>query len=756
MLIKKIVTAVILFVILTTSVVPIGVGAQAKCPDGTDPITDGLGGRFCDDGKGGLMRLDGSPTTIGQIVDGAKNIVSAGFELAFYNVITENITGFWGFILQRISSLFLIISGLLFDKVVQETVINMSSNIGTNSGIGIAIQSAWSSLRDIANMVFIFVLLYTAFNAMFFTGIGNVGRNIVWIIIIALVINFSLFFSKVVIDASNIVSIGFYRALENAGTYTLTKNGENTNTPADSYIYTGISGGYMRMLGIHNFWSSNTKNISGGQNILIVGMMTAIFVLIASVILLITSIMFVSRFIILIFIMILSPVAFVMFIIPGMNSKFREWLNALINQSFFAPVFFALTWVVFRLGATKLLNTTDTQGVNWTAIVDAPGAAMGLVLNYFIIIGFSIFALVTSKKMASSVALFTTVSSTIGAATIGTAAILGRNTIGRRAKWLADNKRDEWEKTSGGRAKLWLANKTAERSFDIRALGGTAAGKAIGLDKALGDLGKAGGKGGFNKAIEDKAERKAKYAKQVYGQTAEETKKAKELEMPYLEAKVAEENRIKEERRKELEKAKREREEYIEKNINRSNLDKLENNRQEMIKELSRIEKSEGKNSPEYKRQYNEIENINNKIGREKDKLKEARINIEKNQEYIELNKKIEMAERKAKETEEKNWFDKVEKEEKSEQFIQKEKEYLKYKDAGTRRLKNYADRLRRKFGAGNQAAAKKIEDIIQGKDKKKPEQILKELEETLGIKKEKETPEEDTQKSDNKENKTK
>lgn len=732
MLIKKIITAGILFVILATSVAPVGIRAQ--------PV-----GNISPQNPQGNTSSSNGPVAA----------ISGVAEAAMYNFVTEKIAGFIGWTLQRISGLVLLISGLLFDRVVDETVVKMSDHLGSKSGIGMSVNSAWVTLRDIANMVFIFVLLYTAFNAMFTSGVGNVGRNIAWIIIIALVINFSLFFSKVVIDASNVVSLGFYKAIANTGSYELTlENGSTTETTKTEF--NGISAGYMRMLGIHSFWSfdTNTENIHGAQNVLIMGILTAVFVLIASVILLITSIMFVSRFVILIFIMILSPVAFVMYIIPGMSGKFSEWWKALVNQAFFAPVFFALTWVVFKVGSTmSTLSNTTQNGVNWTQIVSAPSAMMGLVINYFIIIGLSIFALTTAKKMASSVAGFTAVSTALGTAAIGTTAVLGRNTVGRGAKWLAENKRDDWEKSKGGRAGLWLANKTAERSFDIRAVGGTGVGKAMGLDKVLGDLGKAGGKGGFSKAIEEKAERKAKYGKQTYGQTVEETRKANELQGPYLEAKAAEEARIKDERRKAIEKIEKEREEYMNNKTNKASLENLEKDRERMTNELSEIQKNKGKDSTEYKQKYSDIENIANKIGAEKERVRESRITIEQNPEYKEFEKRIEEARRKVKETEgkDKNWIDKVKKEEKDEEFSRKEEEYLRYKDAGKRRLKNYAQRLRNKFGAGNQAAAKKVEDIAEGKDKKKPEQILKDFRETFGIEDEKKPAEETTDENKNK-----
>lgn len=528
--------------ILATSVVPVGVSAQGaaeECATKFPSNADAQEKCYQDAKKA-------QQTTPQKVSNGDYSLSLASF-------IIDGAAQFIGGFLQRISGFFLLISGLLFDGIINYTVKDMSTNLGTESGIGGSIQSAWSTLRDISNMVFIFVLLYTAFSYMFNVGSGNIGSNIAWIIVIALVINFSLFFSRVIIDASNVVSLGFYRAIENAGGYTLNlQNNPNATATANTtpQLFSGISGGYMRMLGIHSFWSPNI-NIGGPVNILMLGIMSAVFVFIVAVILLIASIMFVSRFVILIFIMILSPVAFVMFIIPGMKGKFDEWWKALINQSFFAPVFFGLTWVVFKLGMNEnFLNGVREQNVVWGNIVTSPSSITGLIINYFIVIGLSIFALSVSKGMAKSVSQFASVSTAIGTAAIGTAAWAGRTTVGRIGKGFSESSTLQGATKSnsriirtGARLGLYASETARDSTFDARnakiptnvigdaiqgTIGRTRVGKFAGLNDvnipsvAVGDfvksedlLGKAGTRG--------YAETKADSEKRVREREAKET-----------------------------------------------------------------------------------------------------------------------------------------------------------------------------------------------------------------------------------------
>src|SRR3989344_5330106 len=338
-------------------------------------------------------------------------------------------------ILIEISAFVLTLSGWIFDKVVDFTIVKMAANLG-GQGIGDALTTAWATLRDIANMCFIFVLLYAAFKTMFDANFSNFGKTVKDIIIVALLINFSLFFSKVVIDSSNIVDVGFYNSIANQTPSTL---------PNQS---TGISAGYANMLGLQTFGDPKILNGLGSgaeetANIMIVGIMSSVFMLITAVILLMAGVMFAARFIILVFLMILSPLALIAYVIPGQRGKFEEWKSALIAQSFFAPVYFALTWVVFKLGKA-LITTVQNPAGGWAKLTTDPQGVLPLIFNYVLIIGFSIAALVISKSMASKTKGFGAISGGIGTVAIGGAAWAGRNTAGRASGLISETQREKW------------------------------------------------------------------------------------------------------------------------------------------------------------------------------------------------------------------------------------------------------------------------------------------------------------------------
>ncbi|OHA94126.1 MAG: hypothetical protein A3D37_02660 [Candidatus Zambryskibacteria bacterium RIFCSPHIGHO2_02_FULL_38_22] len=428
------------------------------------------------------------------------------------------------YILMTISALILTLSGLIFDKVIDFTIVKMAANLG-GQGMGDAITVAWATLRDIANMCFIFVLLYAAFKTMFDASFSNFQTTVKNIIIVALLINFSLFFSKVVIDASNIVAVGFYNSIANQTTLDLT-TGTTVTTQR------GISAGYMNMLGLQTFYNADILDSEGLEptQLMTIGVMSSVFMLITAIILLMAGVMFAARFIILVFLMILSPLALIAYVIPGQKGKFEEWKSALIAQSFFAPVYFALTWVVFKLGNSLITvmknDPTNATSGGWSNLVAEPKSIMGLILNYVLIIGFSIAALVISKSMASKTAGFKAISGGIGTVAIGGAALAGRNTLGRASGLISESQREKWSKSNLGRAGLWMADKGKKGSFDVRGIDTLK--KVPGLGGELGIMGKAGGKGGFAAVVDTKAKAKATYAKDVYGQTGKEKEVAAE------------------------------------------------------------------------------------------------------------------------------------------------------------------------------------------------------------------------------------
>jgi hypothetical protein len=75
------------------------------------------------------------------------------------------------------------------------------------------IASAWTVVRDLSNIFFILILLYVSIQLILGLGGSDAKKTIAKVIVIALLINFSMFFTEVVIDSSNILALVFYNKL---------------------------------------------------------------------------------------------------------------------------------------------------------------------------------------------------------------------------------------------------------------------------------------------------------------------------------------------------------------------------------------------------------------------------------------------------------------------------------------------------------------------------------------------------------------
>jgi len=365
------------------------------------------------------------------------------------------------------------------------------------------IQEGWGAVRDIANIFFIVALLYVAIKTILGLNVTDNKKLIGTVILIALVINFSLFTTKVVIDGSNILAKVFYNNVtgKDANGKTITeKNGQKS-------ISIGIVQAFQpQNLITQDFYDKNEW--------------TSIFIILISIcvmfytgyIFLSVSLLFVARVISLWLSMIFSPIAFasytVPFDIPGFGHK--EWWKNLFENAMLAPLFVFFLYIIIKFTGFLSKSFVNTDSGSLDTLFNS---TMKIIIPFIIIImllkkgkdlavkysGEMGAAVMTGAKMIGGLAL--------GAAT-GGAALIGTKTIGRTALNLAndDNLRaqasgdkehfakmginDEATQRKmqiAAQKKLASANKWASKSFDFRQTGlGKNFSKISGMDLSKG------------------------------------------------------------------------------------------------------------------------------------------------------------------------------------------------------------------------------------------------------------------------------
>lgn len=408
------------------------------------------------------------------------NLVSCLFSMVFDLVSTIILAPFAGL---------MGLSGLALDMVIKYTILEMSVRVdgGVLDGVtytGLTgINIAWKLIRDLMNIVFIFMLVYEAIKLILSqSSTQNIGRFIGFLVLAALLVNFSLFFTKIMIDASNIITIGIYNSILSSASITI---------PGLPPIQ-GISVPFMANLGLTSIFGSNVVTLFGSYgNAIIATLLGSVFMLIAAFVFFAVSLVFVIRYVTLIILLMLSPVAFMGNAMPFMKKYSESWWESLKSQLLFPPLYMLMTWVVLTLmGSAGFLRTTDV----WSASSTAQDK-VSFLLNFVIIIILMIASLViakdTAKKGSGYIGDATKkLSGFAGGVVLGGVARTGRNTLGRLGNSWAESEDLKKQATEGNfrqrltaRTQLALGNRAAESTFDVRAterFGGLA--KTTGFD----------------------------------------------------------------------------------------------------------------------------------------------------------------------------------------------------------------------------------------------------------------------------------
>lgn len=212
------------------------------------------------------------------------------------------------------------------------------------------IYTVWSYLRDLTNLVFIIMLLIVVWSQLTGVGISNYGikKTLPRIIVAALTVNLSFFICALAVDASNIIGTslrGFLNNIQEIAVNNLSTEGISpvswtelvtaiTSGTAVAGIVIGLTGG----LG-HFIW------VFLGA---LVGAIIAVFVGLVTI---------AMRQAVVYMLIMISPLAFVAYMLPNTHSYFQKWKKLFTSMLTFFPMFSLL------FGSAQLAG--------WTLVVSA-------------------------------------------------------------------------------------------------------------------------------------------------------------------------------------------------------------------------------------------------------------------------------------------------------------------------------------------------------------------------------------------------
>lgn len=312
------------------------------------------------------------------------------------------------------------------------------------------IEEGWRIVRDVSNILFIFILLWTAFNIILRVNHHfNANRVITQLIIIGLLINFSLFFTRVIIDAGNIGARVFYNAITTVGDddFKQIKSADQSNGVSVKSLSGGIAEG-MQITRILTPAIAG-KILAGGGGAGMVFLLLLIGVIMnvtAAWIFFQSAFFFIGRIITLWAAMIFSPFAFTSTILPQLSQVpkigWGVWLKNLLSAAFGAMFFLFFIFLIL-----KFINSKFLQGIaeNYDSI--SGGTVLAVVLLQFL---FIIGLIKAAKSIASIMA--GEFGGALAAGLEGATKFLGGAAVGLGAGALAFG----GSRLLGGRASSWL------------------------------------------------------------------------------------------------------------------------------------------------------------------------------------------------------------------------------------------------------------------------------------------------------------
>jgi len=394
-------------------------GRFAFC--GSDTILTGPTGASGGTWGGDCIMSDGTTvagevTTAGeQAADTIKEFGGSALTVALNAV---------AFFVLGIASFLLGIIGSAFNWVVINTIFDFGAIFGTSESMIIA----WGVLRDVGNIVLLFGFILMGVLTILNLHDYPVKKTIPGLIIFAVLLNFSLFASQVVIDVSNAFSSIFYEqaSAEPCPAGTAVKECvKNDNA--------GISGIIVERAGLTSAYGISDAKAEAmnpaTRGIVFLGL--ALFLTVAAIVLLAATIMLVIRAVMLSFLMVVSPIGFAGMAIPPLKGLAKKWWQQLLKQAFYAPVFLLLIFVSLKLTEGLSAGVTDPEHGLANALAGGSFGGMGIIVTFMVVIGFMIASLLAAKELGAMGASFA--SNAAGAMVLGGMARATNATIGGAA-----------------------------------------------------------------------------------------------------------------------------------------------------------------------------------------------------------------------------------------------------------------------------------------------------------------------------------
>jgi len=382
--------------------------------------------------------------------------ICGGFSDFFFSPIIcigRSIGAWLAGLLVFVTAWILTVAGVLFNLVLDYTVVNFAKlvTVGVQNGI----NTVWTAFRDISNIVIIGMFVFPAISIIL--GLQQFGqkKTVAKVLIIAVLINFSLLFTKMIIDTSNFTAKQFYEAASASQVVpTISSTGQAAATGGlvqGQAKTSGVAGEFMRYAGGSGFADTvaETRKLADkldeGLGAMLHGIFVAILFLGAAAVLFYGAFLLIVRGILMIFLMMTASLAFASYLLPSKLKTYgwTTWWSSLLKNAVFAPILMFFLWAVLLVAKNMRWPGGGFGGGSIGDLVANPTKPEDVtaLFGYIVIIGLLFAAIKISSSFASGIAGFNwaSIAPLIATSALGRlGGALGRGTIGVGASILSN------------------------------------------------------------------------------------------------------------------------------------------------------------------------------------------------------------------------------------------------------------------------------------------------------------------------------
>jgi hypothetical protein len=251
------------------------------------------------------------------------------------------------------------VAGLL---VVQPLV--TTATAGDNDS-NVGIYTAWSVMRNIANIAFVITFLIIIFSQLSGMGVSNYGvkKLLPRLVVAAILVNLSFWVCAIAVDLSNVVGASMIQVFD------AVKNDVIRATDLDTIRDATLANGGK--------WSTLVSGVLAGGAVgavYYVGLAALIPALLAAVVAILTVFLVLTlRQALIILLVVVSPLAFVAYLLPNTEDLFTKWRKLFTTLLLMYPIIAAL------FGASALASKIITDSAEGNAVVQIMGACIAIL-----------------------------------------------------------------------------------------------------------------------------------------------------------------------------------------------------------------------------------------------------------------------------------------------------------------------------------------------------------------------------------------